>query len=195
MDSFLTYLAQATATLVPGIDPDGVLCRQALALAVHAASAANATTDVGAVADWDLYCITIGEAEQIAQADRRGDVAVHLALRRRGAVQRRPPGARRDEHDPRFGTGVDGAFVAAVVDRPGRASQPGAVLVCPETTHGVMPVQASVVFANCDTDFARVHEQTLFRAGRTYRSRANICRDPLGRPAGSGLYASPRRCK
>jgi hypothetical protein len=69
MDTFRTYLTQATATLVPGLDPDGLLARQALALAVHAASAANAATDLAATADWDFYCITIGEAEQILTAD------------------------------------------------------------------------------------------------------------------------------
>jgi hypothetical protein len=69
MDTYLDYLTQATATLVPGLDPDGLLARQALALAVHAASAANAATDVTAVADWDFYCVSIGEAEQILTAD------------------------------------------------------------------------------------------------------------------------------
>jgi hypothetical protein len=69
MNSFHTYLSQATATLVPGVDPDGVLARQALALAVHAASAANCSRDSGAVADWDMYCIIIAEAQQMLQAD------------------------------------------------------------------------------------------------------------------------------
>jgi hypothetical protein len=69
MDTYLTYLTQATATLVPGLDPDGLLARQALALAVHAASAANATTDLAAAADWELYRLVIGDAEKILTAD------------------------------------------------------------------------------------------------------------------------------
>jgi hypothetical protein len=69
MDTYLTYLTEATRTLGPGLDPDGLLARQALALAVHAASAANATTEIAAAADWDFYSITIGEAEQILTAD------------------------------------------------------------------------------------------------------------------------------
>ena len=69
MDTYLTYLTQATATLAPGIDPDGLHARQALALAVHTATAVSHTDDLGAAADWNMYSITVGEAAQILQAD------------------------------------------------------------------------------------------------------------------------------
>lgn len=69
MTTFHDYLTQAIDTLVPGIDPDGVHARLALALAVYAAPSAHDPLDVGAVADWDLFALVIGEAEQMLSAD------------------------------------------------------------------------------------------------------------------------------
>jgi hypothetical protein len=91
MHTYRTYLTQAAATIVPGLDPDGLLVRQALALAVHAASAANATANLSAAADWDFYCLTIGEAEQILTADLD---PLHLATDRLPPVGPDSPGLR-----------------------------------------------------------------------------------------------------
>jgi hypothetical protein len=72
MKTFHDYLTQAIDTLVPGTDPDGIHARLALALAVYAAPSAHDPLDVGAVgavADWDLFALVIGEAEQMLSAD------------------------------------------------------------------------------------------------------------------------------
>jgi hypothetical protein len=69
MDTFRVYLTHAADSLIPGTDPDGVIARRALALAVHAAPSAHDALDVGPMADWDLFTFVIGEAEQMLSAD------------------------------------------------------------------------------------------------------------------------------
>jgi hypothetical protein len=69
MDTFRAHLAYATDSLIPGTDPDGVVARHAFALAVHAAPSAHDALDVAPMADWDLFTLVIGEAQQMLSAD------------------------------------------------------------------------------------------------------------------------------
>lgn len=74
MNSFLVLLGQASADVAVETDPDAVLSRQALLLALHAG--ANAPREDETRARWDRFTSILAEADRELQAGLRDPVAL-----------------------------------------------------------------------------------------------------------------------
>ena len=74
MNSFLVLLGQVSADIAVETDPDAVVSRQALLLAMHAG--ANAPREDETRARWDRYTSILAEADRELQAGLRDPVAL-----------------------------------------------------------------------------------------------------------------------
>ena len=74
MNSFLVLLGQVSAEVAVETDPDAVVTRQALLLALHAGI--NAPREEETRAGWDRYTSILAEADRELQAGLRDPVAL-----------------------------------------------------------------------------------------------------------------------
>jgi hypothetical protein len=74
MNSFLVLLGQVSAEVAVEVDPDAVVVRQALLLALHAGI--NAPREEETRARWDRFTATLAEADRELQAGLRDPVGL-----------------------------------------------------------------------------------------------------------------------